>query len=682
MGVTQEQMDRADLLIARCQESIRKMNVFTLDRYLIASSFSGGTDTIHVEAGKVWSASIPASESWMTIQAKGEDYLVVRVHPNDGKEMRNGQVKVTMDKQLNIISVTQEPRPDTRRTLRIETEPAYATIWVDGAENKYVSPWSVEVGSGRHVVRIEKDGYASVDTVLVVEDDLSADILPMKFRLRKRFGVFRFQVEPEKGFRFTGEPTIELNRAPVRLGGRRNQYESVAPIQYYTLYEDGSIPVYPGRYAVSVHADNFKPFDRDVDMFEDTDTLMQIVLEARKGTLNVDDAGAAAGAAIHLDDEEIGIVPLSGYPVGIGEHVLTVTKEGHVAVDKTIPVIIRENELTAVNVQMARFGRYRFSSMPERAAVYVDGVLMGETPRECILLDGEHRIRVEKKGYREHEEVLVTECGDDMQERFFSLMQTYPLTVSSDIDSLKIVVRKGKEVFTHGEKTPAQVHLPFSKVPYRLELYSASRKRSVYRGPLRFNREDMTRHNVLTYSRGTFRLLDADAQFYKQGEGGMRLHDPRLKIIKFSLFPGFSMSLLDAGVFGMPQGQSLSGSLTDGTSALGVSFLSNGEFRIGGRILENVDISMLGTGSYYWNWNVLNLESIPSFMKEGYNYFGGLELSTRLPVIHLRIKAGWQQYKLGGGNLYGGLEDSYFTVSFGLALGDRSSKGENILRIW
>ena len=678
-GVDSNQISRANALIAR---ATREMNMFELSKEAIYSPFSGCVDSVHVEAGQSWSATVPSGDDWISLQAIGDDFILVQVHPSKEKEMRSGLVTVSMGKQKKEVRINQERRPDTRRTVRLETSPASASIRMDSSSNRSVSPWAGELGPGRHSIRIEKAGYSPIDTVLLIEDDLSDKVIPLKFKLKRLFGTFRFQIEPEKGFRFNSDPTIVLNGDYVHLSDIRNSYDSGGDVRYLTLYEDGSIPVTTGRYRVSISSDGFKPFIQDVDFFDDMDTLIRVTLEPRVGLLSVFDEGGAVSASVLVDGEKVGEVPLTDYRIGIGKHVLSLSKDGYLFPEKSRDIVIEENEKTVIDATMSRFAQYSFSSDPERANVYDNDVHIGRTPLECSLMAGEHQIRIEKDGYRPLEETIVVDGDDVLHELSWSLTTVHPLLISSDVDSLLIVVRRGDDVFSDTEKTPARVYIPFSNKPYRLELFSASRKKPVYRGPFYFRGEEKTNHKVLTYSNGVT-LLELTTSIYDPTTRKVSLYNPRVGFLKFPLFPGMSISLLKGTAIGLDENPSVFSMFHQDGFLLGVSFLTNPEFRIGGRILENLDMDVLGAFNWYPRWTSMfaNLASQAPYIASGIDYFAGGELLSRYPVLSFRLKAGVQWYRLEGlpETLY---NKPLFVVSLGFGIGDNSAKGENMIRLF
>ena len=692
MGVTADQRSKADNLISRCEEALRIMNRLLLDIHDIKVTCEGSLDTVHVVAGQAWKATIEAND-WCSIHTMGGDILVLNTQPNKTKEPRTAQVHIKMGKQTDIVHVNQEARPDTRRMVRVETDPEYAQVWLEGQSGyRYDTPWTFELGSGRQTIKMSKDGYADRDTTFYIEDDLSKEPITMNFRLRRRFGRISVQVEPEPGFRFTSAPVIELNHAPVAMTGRRNRYESSAPIEYFKLYEDETIPVYPGRTSVTVKADHFKTFDREYSIYENMDTVIHVVMQARTGLLNINDMGNAREADVFIDDEPAGSVPVTGLRVSAGNHVLTIRKDGFVSDATLYDLRIPENRDTTVFVSMTRFGQYHFSSTPSGAGVYIDGDYIGETPFDYNMLSGKHQVLLRRNGYADRVTTMETEFGDVVHEKHFQLQQTYPLYITCDIDSLSVVVSQGDETFVSGVKTPASVHLPFSRKNYRLELFSASQRKPVYRGPLPFRKEGKTTHKVLTFSRANFQPLVADLQFHTPTAEGYHQFG-ELRLLNFKIFQGLSTSFLKVSAFrGAEPVEEMRNS--QWIPAFTCLFL-NYDFRMGGRILENLDVCALGEAAWYPHY--LSEIKLPLSFMSGLEWFAGGELTSRLPGFNLHVKAGYQNYltpqviaptlwaspREGGDFVQKSVPfPGALVFSIGVSLGGNDSKGENMIRLF
>ena len=412
---------------------------------------------------------------------------------------------------------------------------------------------------------------------------------------------------------------------------------------------------------------------------ESTDTLT-----VRTGTLKVVDIGGAAGATVYIDGEEIGTVPFTGYPVAVGDHVISFRKEGFLTKANDSRVQIVEGRESVVNIGTGRSGKYHFTTTPENADLFVDGQPLGKTPWEGQLTEGKHRIRIESPGTTPFDEPVNVKKGDKVNEFSIDLTKIHPITIDCEEDSLLVVVRQGKTVISEGKKTPALLHLPFSDKNYTLRLYRQRVNHPVYWGPLNFKGEGKMVHRVRTHNNKQFYVLNAEIQAYDPGNQRFALYDPQVMLFRASIFPGLSFPLVKARAFALDAEPSVGTMFREDAFKLGVSLLTNVELRLGGAVTEFMDVAALGTFSWYPNWQEImpDLASRVPFLTSGMDYFAGVELSTRIPVFLCKVKSGFQWYQIEGLPESRNGNKPFFVVSLGFSLGDRYSWGENIIRLF
>ena len=183
-----------------------------------------------------------------------------------------------------------------------------------------------------------------------------------------------------------------------------------------------------------------------------------------------------------------------------------------------------------------------------------------------------------------------------------------------------------------------------------------------------------------------------------------------LNFMKFKLFPGLSTSVAKGGLFmgadpevpiTYTKDNSGTGSVKTGTYNYlpAISFLFiNEEFRIGGAIFDYMDVNALATYAWYPDF----IKSIFGFSHVvGHDIFIGAELSSRIPILNVSIRAGVQMYKGLTANIFdsslststdlsksyiimpvSGIPESMFVISASFSLGGKDSKGNNILRVF
>ena len=340
---------------------------------------------------------------------------------------------------------------------------------------------------------------------------------------------------------------------------------------------------------------------------------------------------------------------------------------------------------------------------------------------KLVLLDGKHEVRLEKTGYYPLTKSITTDFTALSHDLPLELERAYPLTISSDKDSLGVRITRsgGKEIFVspNKSKTPCEVYLPLSKKPYRIELLRSDRRKA-FRGNLYFSDPRHDHKQILTWANNPiilsgqwYAIPPAPAlQFSNMNKSYSRLAD--VNLVKFKLFPGFSTSLAKAALFWeqggsiiYPSNSSGKMGLTPGDDgykdirlipAITLLFL-NDEFRMGGAITQNIDINMLAT--YAWYPDISSLVTFTHM--SGHDVFAGLELNSRIPVFNISVRAGIQAFygkaNIARPNAVDGndIENKYvfedyripiqrmqFVLGIGFSLGGTEARGQNIVRIF
>lgn len=118
-----------------------------------------------------------------------------------------------------------------------------------------------------------------------------------------------------------------------------------------------------------------------------------------------------SNATVALDGKYVGETPLILNNILVGNHTVTVTKQGFSKVEKTIE--LKEEIENNISVVLPNTKEVSINSNPTGADVYIDGVYKGVTPLKTILSYGEHTIRFDREGY--YQETQTIEVGDNME---------------------------------------------------------------------------------------------------------------------------------------------------------------------------------------------------------------------------------------------------------------------------
>lgn len=736
-GVTKDQIAKANKLLSQCKSTKQKQSDLNLSKETIFFSGDGQTDSLYVTSGKKWEVS--AAPEWVSTWTDS-DVLYITAPSNESGEARKGYVEVSMGKERTAyVLVNQEKRATRSGMVRIRTIPDRAFIYIDRDSGMLAEDF--ELREGRHTIRIEKSGYERKDTTIVLGREVEKGENAYTFRLSPTFATVSVVIKPEEGYTFDSFPTLDISGNNINLRpGAIKSFNVDREISYYELYEGNVIPLHPGQYVLKVAAAGYLPQTRDISISKGTQSKYEFVLTPICGTISVTDEEDAEGATILLESKKVGTVPMEGLRIKSGKHTLAFQKAGFITSEPEYEIEVPENKEARFKVSMHRYSAYTIATNPPYCRVYLDGKYQGTSPIRLILGDGEHLLRIDKKGFYPLQKSIRTDFSTTEHRDSIRLVEAWPFRVTADKDSLDIVISKGtgknRVVYANGVKTPGTVDIPVSNSPYTLELFHPDYTRA-WKGNLRFSNPEKAHKNVLTWGKGS-PVISADwyaippqAHFF---ETDIKKDFNKLGDFKFAtlkLFPGMSTSLLNGSLYweANPEqkmhypelvntsGTVVSPELVPGEEGyLNTTFipaltvlLLNEEFRMGGAITPNFDVNMLATYAWYPCLQFLHgMDQKLSFTHmSGHDAFLGVELNTRIPIFNIHVKAGMEGFfgqanirrpgslPKNGGNqekteyryvtvpyTVNGIDDLKFVVSVGFTLGGNQSRGQNILRVF
>ena len=723
-GVTKDQIGQADRLIRQCRSALTKLADLNLSKETLLIPGAGMRDSIYVTAGKKW--EVTATPDWCSTSVDA-DVLHITVDPNPLDEPRKGVIEVSMGKERTAyVLINQDAKREITHTVHIRTVPERSIISIDQNTGMLADQFSLS--EGEHHVRIEKNGFERIDTVLVVPRNPSSSDLYHRIELTPAFAMLSVDIKPEEGLYFDSVTKLDISGIPVNLQPSQVKSFNVdQEISYYNIYEGNVIPLHPGQYVIRAESDGFKFGVQNIKIDKGEKVHLDFTLSAIYGRLTVQDAENATGARLFIDEREVGEVPFTG-KVKTGHHILRVEKDGFLPEYERYEFDIDEEKEHLLNLSLKQYVTYHITSDPAYCKVSVNGEPAGTTPLNIQLREGYHKLHYEKEGYFSWSEEVVAQGGGE-QDHHISLEKTYPLVVSSDADSLRITITKGqgknRVVYVDNVKTPGIVELPASKSLYHVQL-TRSNLTKAYDGYF-WHRGQRERLNLLTYSREDFHILGVNYYLKrpapcfpadnKLAKNFQRIGD--VSLAELRIFHGLTTSVAKASIFWQTdplekiyyynsKGNLIEDILLGGNNAdlysnttfipaLSILFL-NGEFRLGGAVHNNADICLMT--SYAWYPPLTKI--LPLTHMSGHDAFLGGEISSRIPIFNVNLKAGVQLF-YGQANILAPngaikttmVSDRYysepyvvpfhraeFVVTLGIKLGDHDSKGNNILRVF
>lgn len=174
----------------------------------------------------------------------------------------------------------------------------------------------------------------------------------------------------------------------------------------YTFTVDGQVttasslkrmPLRSGAHTVEVQHPDYHPQTLQIVIQDSAVCGLSPRLQPRLGHLHV--TTNKPGAVVSVDGKQIGVTPLlEDYEIMVGNHTVEVSCANHRTEKRTI--IIKENQTTNLPVTLVDMARFRFSSTPSAAGLYINDKYIGSTPCYYELTSGDYRVKLTRKRYR------------------------------------------------------------------------------------------------------------------------------------------------------------------------------------------------------------------------------------------------------------------------------------------
>jgi serine/threonine protein kinase len=192
-------------------------------------------------------------------------------------------------------------------SLKIETEPTSAMVYLDGKELQEQTPLDLtNISIGPHQLEIQKKGYASVTQEIEVREGQTNQITT---RLNQLTGELNVQVRPWGSIYLNDK--LQKSSSDIR-------YKIQLPVDRYQL------KVIHPTLGVWEKTIEITP-DNTNEIIVDFNHILKIPITA------MDDAGNPVYAEIYLDDQNTGKLTPSEIGVNVGLHKISVKKEGYLA---------------------------------------------------------------------------------------------------------------------------------------------------------------------------------------------------------------------------------------------------------------------------------------------------------------------------------------------------------------
>lgn len=347
-----------------------------------------------------------------------------------------------------IASWSAKPRPAATATLKAESRPEGAEVWIDGTY-RGKTPLEVELPLGEHSMRAAALGYEEwTHTVQLTE----TGVRPLKIELRPKVALAFLKIQSTPAGALLSIDGVAEGRTPLGLelplGEHRvaltlegheewsrniqlseeREYSMLAELRPVDAVRPATLKVETdppgadilvdgelkgrgpmevslptGRYRVAARMEGYRESSQEVPLDKPGPYALRLTLPrlVKEGTLRL--ASTPAGARIFLNGESRGITPLE-LKIPPGEHMLKLSLENHQEWEERIR--IAEGRDYPVNVTLKPIVResvLSLTSVPSNASVFIDGTAKGKTPLRLKLPPGSYKVQLKLSRYRDWE---------------------------------------------------------------------------------------------------------------------------------------------------------------------------------------------------------------------------------------------------------------------------------------
>jgi len=399
----------------------------------------------------------------------------------DGYEVWRQSVEVEADKEKSLTAALQIKTS----SILVESEPANATIYLDGIEAGITPDTLRSIIPGRHMVEVKMDGYKAWSKSIVVKANKESAITAA---LQILTGSILIESEPAKARIYldgeevgtTPESCRYITPGPHEMELKMDKYEVwreivdveagkekvlTALLQLRTssilieseptnarIYLNGKnagttaetiTGLIPGKYSVEVRMDGYEVWSESVEVKADAENSLTAVLQIKPGSISIN--SEPTKAKVYLNGKNVGTTAETIADLTPGKHTVEVKLDGYATWHQVVEVEPDKETVLMAALQL-KTGSIMIESEPTKAMIYLDGEEVGITPDTLwYIVPGKHEIIVETDGYEVWSEIVDVE--EDKQKALTAELQikTGSIAIESK-PSNAVVFLDGEEV--------------------------------------------------------------------------------------------------------------------------------------------------------------------------------------------------------------------------------------------
>jgi hypothetical protein len=588
--------------------------------------------------------------------------------------------------------------------VNIITNPRNATVIFPTLNNLVLSSnQPITNVSGKYRINIVKAQYKGVDTLIMIPRDAektyNIDLVPL-------FSRIKLDLKTDDNTPFVKTPIIWIDSVKIELDALVksgvNQRSFFDNVEFLKFYEGNIIPLAEGTHKIKIELESYTPYETTIQTKNGKQSILSVSLEPIFGYLTFVDKQFAEGASIYINDQNIGKVPLFKVKTRVGNNKVRFEKPGYVPLEKEYTISIQEKQITDFDVSMQVARKINFVTEPSSAEIIMDGSRIGFSPISTLVSAGNHEILIKKSGFASEKiSKIINETTPDEESVNLKLREVKPLFIQSEKDGVLVKLSGIGDLknvaIDNTSKAPSNIPLPYGN--YKISLIDGDKV--VFKSTIEHSPEILERGKLPNYSRSSFHYLTGNYIDQNNFEASFgRIH----------IFPnsGLSTALINVeqrlitndsnGGYrfeDMNNYDLLKDSVGDLKTLAPYLFFMNWEWRLGGSVLRQLDVNLLGRVKYTPGLKSLNSDvHVPGYSDVSMrSYFYGFEVSSRFSYANLSFRFG-RQINNGKINYWDDnkghynasvdipIKEDQYVASLGITLNGKVYKSNNMLRLW
>ncbi|MDP6924569.1 MAG: PEGA domain-containing protein [Candidatus Scalindua sp.] len=306
-------------------------------------------------------------------------------------------IEINAGKENNLTAVLQQ----LVASINIKSEPANATILVDGKEAGNTPAVINDIKPGKYLVEVKMEEYEIWSKKVKVEIGKDIDLTAV---LQLKAGSFTIVSEPVGATAYIDDK--EVGTTPLIIN---------APS--------------PGKHSIEARMDGYETWSRSIDFVQGKEITLTATLQIKTGTVSI--TSEPANAITFIDSKEVGKTPITLTDPSTGTHTVELMMDGYETWNKSVDFVEGKETVIATELQM-KAGSISISSNPTGAFIKINGKKSGNTPETINdLSPGTHLAEIRMDGYEDWSESVDIK-GDKINKLVANLLE---ITGSININS-------------------------------------------------------------------------------------------------------------------------------------------------------------------------------------------------------------------------------------------------------